>query len=60
MLLTPSYVGNGGGGEGWYHHMVESGAEKMRGYGRFVGARYRDLDNIVWVQGETTTLQTRT
>ena len=51
VLLTPSYVGNGGGPEGWYQEMVASGADKMLEYGRFVGERFGDLDNIVWVHG---------
>jgi Protein of unknown function (DUF4038)/Putative collagen-binding domain of a collagenase len=51
VLLTPSYVGNGGGGEGWYQAMVASGAAKMLGYGRYVGERFGDLSNIVWVHG---------
>lgn len=51
VLLTPSYVGSGGGGEGWYGEMVENGPDKLRAYGRFLGERYRSLRNIVWVQG---------
>ncbi|WP_164923933.1 DUF4038 domain-containing protein [Sinorhizobium fredii] len=51
VLLTPSYVGNGGGPEGWYQEMEDSGAESMRDYGRFLGRRYGDYNNLVWVQG---------
>jgi hypothetical protein len=51
VLLTPSYVGNGGGAEGWYREMRRAGADKMRAYGRFLGRRYGSLDNIIWVQG---------
>ena len=51
VLLAPSYTGNGGGPEGWYQEMSRSGVDKLRAYGRFVGARYRNLPNIVWVQG---------
>jgi uncharacterized protein DUF4038/collagenase-like protein with putative collagen-binding domain len=51
VLLTPSYVGNGGGDEGWYREMTESGTAKLRAYGRYVGGRFGDLDNIVWVEG---------
>jgi hypothetical protein len=51
VLLAPSYVGNQGGPEGWYRQMTESGAAKVRDYGRYVGRRFGDLANIVWVQG---------
>lgn len=51
VLLTPSYVGNGGGSEGWYQEMVASGADKMMEYGRFVGEQLGELDNIIWVHG---------
>ncbi len=49
VLLTPSYIGNGGGPEGWYAEMSRAGIQTLNGYGRFLGERYRDLDNIVWV-----------
>jgi hypothetical protein len=51
VLLTPSYAGNGGGPEGWYQEMVESGTQKLHGYGRFVGQRYASFKNIIWVHG---------
>lgn len=50
VLLTPSYVGSQGGPEGWYGEMKANGPYKLRDYGRFLGQRYRDLKNIVWVQ----------
>lgn len=51
VLLAPAYLGFGGGGDGWYADMQQSGEEKLRAYGRFVGARYKGFDNIVWVHG---------
>ena len=51
VLLTPSYAGSGGGGEGWYQDMQASGPAKLRSYGQYLGLRYRDFDNIVWVHG---------
>lgn len=51
VLLTPSYVGNQGGAEGWYQEMVQSGPEKLENYGAYLGRRYRSLDNIIWVHG---------
>jgi hypothetical protein len=51
VLLAPAYAGNGGGAEGWYDEMVANGAQKLHAYGRFIGTRYRGLDNILWVAG---------
>ncbi len=51
VLLAPAYAGNGGGSEGWYQEMEAAGAETMQDYGVYVGERFGDLDNIVWVQG---------
>lgn len=51
VLLTPSYVGYGGGGEGWYQEMVTNGPAKLHGYGRYLGQRYRRFSNILWMQG---------
>jgi hypothetical protein len=51
VALTPSYTGYGGGSEGWYQEMVANGPSKLRQYGRFLGKRYRDFTNILWVQG---------
>lgn len=51
VLLTPAYLGHGGGDEGWYRKMAAAGAERLRAYGRFVGRRYRHFDNIMWVHG---------
>lgn len=51
MLVTPSYIGAGGGDEGWYQLMMENGPEKLRQYGMTIGQRYRSLGNILWVHG---------
>jgi hypothetical protein len=51
VLLTPAYVGYEGSAQGWYQEMVANGADKLRAYGRFLGARYRNFDNILWVDG---------
>jgi hypothetical protein len=49
VLLTASYAGYGGGAEGWYEAMVANGSDRLRQYGKFLGRRYRDLANILWV-----------
>ncbi|WFP62620.1 DUF4038 domain-containing protein [Mesorhizobium sp. WSM4904] len=51
VLLVPSYVGYGGGPDGWYQEMVAAGPDRLAAYGHFVGRRYRHFDNIVWVSG---------
>lgn len=51
VLLTPSYLGTSGGPEGWYGEMAASGEAKLHDYGRFVGQRYGEQGNVVWVQG---------
>ncbi len=51
MLLAPAYLGYEGGDEGWYRSMVEAGPERLLEYGRFVGERFGDLDNLIWVHG---------
>ena len=49
VLLTPSYLGFDGGPEGWYQAMVANGPERLRQYGEYLGRRYRDFSNILWV-----------
>lgn len=49
VLLTPSYVGYGGGDEGFYQEMVANGTTKLEAYGRFLGARYSSHPNILWL-----------
>lgn len=51
VLLAPSYVGHQGGNEGWYQEMLKSGPEKLHGYGRYLGRRYQNLKNIIWLHG---------
>lgn len=52
VLITPAYLGFGGGAEGWWQDIKNSNSEAaMEGYGRFIGQRYRSFDNIVWVMG---------
>lgn len=51
VFLFPAYVGYQGGKEGWLREMAANGAPRMRAYGAFVAARYRDRKNIVWMAG---------
>ncbi len=49
VLLAPAYTGAGGGEEGWYQEMVANGPEKLGVYGLYVGNRFKELNNIIWV-----------
>jgi hypothetical protein len=51
VWLFPAYLGSGGGDEGWFREMKASSKDKLRNYGRFVGKRFRNLPNLVWVMG---------
>jgi len=51
VLLAPAYLGTNGGDEGWYQEMHASGPDALKSYGRYLGQRYRDFKNIIWVQG---------
>lgn len=51
VILTPSYLGFGGGDEGWYGEMALNGRDKLYEYGRFLGTRYRRFRNILWLNG---------
>jgi hypothetical protein len=51
VLLVPSYLGYGCGDEGWCAEMKANGTTKLGQYGDFVGARYKGVPNILWVEG---------
>jgi hypothetical protein len=51
VMITPAYLGYGGGTDGWYQEMVANGEAKLRTYGQYVANRFKAYDNILWVQG---------
>jgi Protein of unknown function (DUF4038) len=51
VWLCPAYLGWKGGDEGFFKEIVHAGPDALRQYGRFVGARFKDLHNIVWMLG---------
>ena len=51
VWLAPAYLGSRGGDEGWFQDIKRSGKAASCAYGRFIGERFRDLPNIVWVMG---------
>jgi hypothetical protein len=51
VWLCPAYLGWNGGDEGFFKEIVQAGPDALRQYGHFVGARFKDLHNIVWMLG---------
>ena len=51
ILLAPAYLGHDGGDEGWYVEITRAGPDAMRAYGKYLAARYKDVPNLVWVEG---------
>jgi len=51
VLLTPIYLGYIGTDEGWIEELLKLPPEKCLAYGRYLGHRYKDFDNIIWVMG---------
>lgn len=50
VFLNPAYAGYGTGDttntDGWIKEIVANGATKCRNYGRYLGNRYKDFNNI--------------
>ena len=51
VLLYPIYLGYKGTDEGWVKEALANGPEKCLDYGRYLGKRYKDFDNIIWMMG---------
>ncbi len=51
VFLAPIYLGYIGTDEGWIEEALANGPEKSRNWGRYVGQRYRDYDNVAWLIG---------
>jgi hypothetical protein len=54
MFVFPAYLGYDMGQthpEGFYEAMIENGPDKMYEYGKYIGNRYKDYDNVVWAIG---------
>jgi hypothetical protein len=49
LLITPCYTG--GGSQGWGSEMGSNGVTKCRNLGRYIGNRYKNAHNIIWVGG---------
>lgn len=51
VFLAPIYLGYTGTDEGWIEEALANGPEKCLSWGRYVGKRYRDFDNLIWLIG---------
>ena len=51
MWLCPAYLGWGGGDQGFFQEIKAGGVEKLKAYGEFLGARFEDCPNVVWMIG---------
>ena len=45
VILDPAETGS------WLTPMMTNGADKTRAYGQYLGQRYKNFDNIVWMHG---------
>ena len=54
LLLDPLYLGSGCGLEGWCAEVKNSSTTTMRNWGNYVGTRYKNFPNIIWVIGGDT------
>jgi len=54
ILLDPLFLGYGCGSEGWCAEVQAATTSQMMAWGQYVGTRYKDYDNIVWVIGGDT------
>jgi hypothetical protein len=51
VWLCPAYLGWQGGDEGFFKEIKKAGPQALYSYGKFVGERFRDLPNVVWMVG---------
>jgi hypothetical protein len=51
VLLVPAYVGNDCSDEGWCVELQGASTADLTTWGQYVGNRYKDYSNIVWVVG---------
>jgi hypothetical protein len=54
VMATPAYLGAMQGDEGWAAEVEANGTTRMGEYGAWLGARYADQPNLIWVIGGDT------
>jgi hypothetical protein len=50
-VVAPAYLGWECADEGWCQEVIANGADKCQNYGRYLGNRYKDFANIIWLNG---------
>ena len=51
VLMFPGYLGYGCGNQGWCSEMQAQTNAAMTSYGTWIGNRYKDYGNIIWMVG---------
>jgi len=51
VLLSPLYLGYLCVSEGWCPEVKAASAATLRGYGRYLGNRYKNFPNLIWMIG---------
>jgi len=51
LLIVAAAIWKGCCGEGYADVLSENGGEKSRQYGRFLGERFKQFDNLFWIMG---------
>jgi chitodextrinase len=51
VIVDPLYLGYACGNEGWCPEVRQASSSALRSWGRYVGARYRNFPNIIWMIG---------
>jgi len=54
VLLDPLYLGYGLGDQGWGAEVLAASTADLESWGQYVGSRYKNFDNILWVIGGDT------
>jgi hypothetical protein len=50
VMLAYTYLGFDGGDQGWYREVMEQpGRKALFDWGRWLGARYKDKANVIWL-----------
>lgn len=51
VVLAPAYIGFACSDQGWCRELRKSSLESLREYGRYLGRRYADAPNVIWMHG---------
>lgn len=51
VLMFPAYLGYDCGSQGWCREMISQTNAAMTNYGSWIGNRYKDYGNIIWMTG---------